>query len=205
MSRYAPDHKQQTRDRVLSVAAVQMRERGPQGVAVASVMADAGLTHGGFYAHFASRDAFVEAVLERMFEESPADVLRPTEPADPRDVLRAFVDVYVSRAHRDTRTAGCPLPFLSGDANRLPVGAHERLANGISGMRALVARQLARLHHADADALASSCVAEVVGAITLARAMTDRTASDQLLRHCRESLYARLGLTLNSRTTDESC
>lgn len=205
MSRYAPDHKQQTRDRVLSVAAVQMRERGPQGVAVASVMADAGLTHGGFYAHFASRDALVEAVLERMFEESPADVLRPAEPSEPCDVLRAFVDIYLSRAHRDTRTAGCPLPFLTGDANRLPSGAHDRLASGISGMHALLAKQLTKLGHVNADALAASCMAEVVGAITLARAMTDRTASDQLLVHCRESLYARLGLTLNSRETDESC
>lgn len=205
MPRYAPSHKQQTRDRVLSVAAIQMRERGPAGVAVAGVMADAGLTHGGFYAHFASRDVFVDAVLERMFEESPADVLRPTEPTDPRDVLRTFVDIYLSRAHRDTRTAGCPLPFLTGDAKRLPAGARERLASGIAGMRALVAQQLVRLGHENADALASSCIAEAVGAVTLARAVTDRAESDQLLIHCRESLYTRLGLTVKSRETDESC
>ncbi|MCD9032479.1 TetR/AcrR family transcriptional regulator [Luteimonas sp. Y-2-2-4F] len=191
--RYSPDQKQATRDRVLEAAAKHVRERGPARLALARVMADAGLTHGGFYAHFRSKDDFLRATVERMFADSPFAMLRDEGQA-PSDALARFVDYYLSPGHRDTREGGCPLPFLAADAPRLPADVRERLAGGARTMTAHVARHLAALGRSDAEREASSCVAEVIGAMVLARAELDRPRSDAMLARSRSAILRRLAL-----------
>src|ERR1700754_2740159 len=106
--RYGEDHKEQTRARVLQEAAREIRAKGPDGIGVAAIMARAGLTHGGFYAHFKSKDALVAAALDTMFEDMRARFERRASDADPRTALRAYVDFYLSAMHRDARDRGCP-------------------------------------------------------------------------------------------------
>ena len=118
--RYDTDHKSETRDRVLKAAARSMRDKGPHKLGVAAVMAEAGLTHGGFYAHFPSREALITATVERLFDDSRSRFAAETEGLSPPEAFARYVDFYLSASHRDTRTAGCPLPFLSADAFRLP-------------------------------------------------------------------------------------
>lgn len=195
--RYGADQKQTTRDRVLKVAARQMRERGPERIALASVMADAGLTHGGFYAHFASKDDFLRATVERMFADSPFAMLR-NQDQPPSETLTQFVDFYLSPDHRDTREGGCPLPFLTADAPRLPADIRERLAAGTRTMTKHVAQHLAALGHLDAESEASSCVAEIIGAMVLARAEPDRSRSDAILTRSRSAILRRLTLETRS-------
>src|SRR5262245_32338766 len=113
--RYDAEHKQKTRERVLKVAARAIRAQGPHKVGVAAVMAKAGLTHGGFYAHFDSKDALVAAAIGQMFEEGSLRFVSETEGRTPRAALAAYIDFYLSDAHRDARRSGCPLPFLSAD------------------------------------------------------------------------------------------
>lgn len=192
--RYDATRKQQTRERILKAAARQLRERGPQGIALAGVMAEAGLTHGGFYAHFASREAFLDAVVEQMFRDSPAGMLTDPTGATPREILAAFIDYYLSPGHRDTRTGGCPLPFLAGDAPRLGPGLHATLSRGVAGITRLVARLMEQAGHPRPQDEAQSCISEIIGAVVLARAETDPARSDLILARSRSSVRRRIGL-----------
>ncbi len=192
--RYDATHKQQTRERILKVAARQLRERGPQGIALAGVMAEAGLTHGGFYAHFPSREAFLDAVVEQMFRDSPLALARGTADQSPDAILADFIAYYLSPEHRDTRTGGCPLPFLASDTPRLGPGVHEMMSRGVAVLTRLVARQLQRLGHARPLDDAQSCVSEIIGAVVLARAEADPARSDLILARSRSSVRRRIGL-----------
>ena len=118
--RYDAEHKQKTRSKVLEVAAKAIRSDGPDRIGVAGVMAEAGLTHGGFYAHFKSKDELVAAAIEQMFEESRARVAHEMEGHPPAEGLANYIDFYLSKKHRDARGAGCPMAALSSDLPRLP-------------------------------------------------------------------------------------
>src|SRR5690349_6687091 len=108
--RYDAEHKQKTRERVLVEAAKAIRTDGPHKIGVAAVMAKAGLTHGGFYAHFESKDDFVAAAIGQMFAEGRVRLDKALDGRSAGEGLTAYIDFYLSGAHRDTRSAGCPLP-----------------------------------------------------------------------------------------------
>jgi TetR/AcrR family transcriptional repressor of nem operon len=192
--RYDADHKQQTRERVLKEAAKAIRAEGPHKIGVAAVMAKAGLTHGGFYAHFESKDDFVAQAIGQMFEESGVQLKRSLDGRQPAEGLATYLDFYLSAAHRDTRTQGCPLPFLAADAPRLTPVSRERYAHGVAVLEGRLAATLSQLGWADADDLAGSTLAELVGALGLARAEPDVARSDQILARSKASLKRRLGL-----------
>lgn len=195
--RYDADHKQQTRERVLKVAAREIRAQGPHRIGVAGVMAKAGLTHGGFYAHFASKDDLVASAIGQMFQEARGRQQKALADLTPAEGLAAYIDFYLSNEHRDTRTAGCPLPFLSADAPRLDEAARARFAAGVASLTDTLAERLVAVGHADAQELASSMLAEMVGAVSLARAEPDPERSDAILARSRAALKRRLGLEQN--------
>lgn len=192
--RYDADHKLKTRERVLKAAAKAIRAEGPHKIGVAAVMAEAGLTHGGFYAHFASKDDFVAAAVGQMFVEGRAKLDRAMEGRSPAQGLATYLDFYLSAAHRDTRTSGCPLPFLSADAPRLAAPSREQFAQGVAGLTDRLAQVLMQLGRSDAEETAGSMLSEMVGAVSLARAEPDSVRSDAILARTRASLTRRLGL-----------
>lgn len=192
--RYDAEHKAKTRQRVLDEAARAIREEGPHRLGVAGVMARAGLTHGGFYAHFPSKEAFVGEAIAHMFEGGPTAKLERMKEQPPREALTEYIDFYLSRAHRDTRAGGCPLPYLAVDAPRLNEAARARYARGVAHLTAVLAWHLTTLGHAHAEEEASSTLAELVGALTLARAEPDPGRSDEMLERSRSRLKRRLGL-----------
>jgi len=192
--RYDSKHKQQTRTKVLKEAAETIRSRGPEGIAVAGVMAKAGLTHGGFYAHFKSRDDLVAAAVDQMFEDSRTRLPRAAGEENPAAALGNYIDRYLSPAHRDTRSAGCPLPFLSADMPRIGGAARERFSAGTAEIMSAFTDLLTRLGHGDPGAGASSMLAELVGALALARAEPDPARSDVILAHSRAALKRRFSL-----------
>ncbi len=192
--RYSAEHKQNTRSTLLKAAAAAIRVDGPDRVGVADVMAKAGLTHGGFYAHFPSKDALVAAAIGAMFEEREALILDATAGRGPVEALGLYVRYYLSRAHRDARHSGCPIAALASDLPRLETAARERYAEGVRRVRALIAAPFAALGHADAEARADSMLAELVGALAMARAETDPKRSDQILAHCKRALLVRFDL-----------
>ncbi|MGO8920671.1 MAG: TetR/AcrR family transcriptional regulator [Stellaceae bacterium] len=192
--RYDAEHKQRTRARVLSEAAKAIRSEGPHRVGVAGVMAKAGLTHGGFYAHFSSKDDLVVAALAQMFDEAMATFDHFTAGKPPAAALRSYVDFYLSPRHRDAQDTGCPLPSLSGDLPRLDRAARERFALGLERLSGAIAGLISALGRDDAEDLAGSALAEMVGAISLARAIPDPRRSNAVLKRSRDLLKARLGI-----------
>ena len=194
--RYSNDHKAETRQRVLKVAAREIRAKGPGGVAVAGVMARAGLTHGGFYAHFASKDALIAEAVGTMFEDA-----RKRSPAigtddDPRAQLRGYLDFYLSPAHRDNREGGCPLPALSGDLARGGSAARRRFGVGVAALAERLAAALRATGCATPQDDASAMLAQLVGAVALARALDDPKQSDAILAAAHANLVARYGLEI---------
>jgi TetR/AcrR family transcriptional repressor of nem operon len=165
-------------------------------LSVANLMKRAGLTHGGFYAHFENRDDLVVHAVERMFEDSAVLWARHLSEDEQAPDPGALVDSYLSDRAMRRHDRGCPLPWLSGEVPRMPPAAQARFHAAIGRMRAAFARALrATGHDADAAAtLASSAVAEMVGAMSLARAMGEGDDALAMLAVSREAIKQRLSL-----------
>src|SRR5215468_3724898 len=140
--RYSAQHKRETRERVLGEAAKQIRAHGPLGVGVADIMKRAGLTHGGFYAHFKSKDALVAAAITKMFDGARARWERATGIRDASSGLASYVDSYLSAEHRDARDTGCPIAALSSDVPRLPNACRAAYAGGTRSLTERIADKL---------------------------------------------------------------
>jgi TetR/AcrR family transcriptional repressor of nem operon len=192
--RYDEAHKQKTREKVLQAAARAIRAEGPDRVGVAGIMARAGLTHGGFYAHFESKDDLVAEAIEQMFVEGRTHHAEVTAGKPPAQALGDYLDFYLSKPHRDAPDAGCAMPALVTDLPRLSDRAKAAFGNGYAGLIAWIAKRLEELGQADARATASSVVSEMVGTVALARCIPDRERSDALLENSRKAIRKRMGL-----------
>lgn len=192
--RYDAEHKQKTRERVLTEAARAIRAEGPDRVAVAGLMAKAGLTHGGFYAHFSSKDELIAEAIGVMGRQMAGRVAQLAEGRTPTETLGAYIDFYLSREHRDRRESGCPLPALAADLPRLQPEARERYALAVAGLTARLTSALAAAGRAEPEAEAMSVLSELVGALSLARAVGEGEQSDLILSRSRAALKRRLGL-----------
>ncbi|MGZ5956699.1 MAG: TetR/AcrR family transcriptional regulator [Caulobacteraceae bacterium] len=192
--RYAETHKQETRRRVLSAAAAAVRVHGPDGFSVAEIMAEAGLTHGGFYAHFASKEVLVAAAIEEAFE----DVRRRYGGGGPGEggpqALSAYIDAYLSPQHRDGRGRGCPIAALASDMPRQGPLVRAVYDRGAAGLLARMEGWMPHVEAQDRPGLAASILAEMVGTLTLARALDDPERADLVLADSRRRLRARAGL-----------
>src|SRR5438045_2749912 len=192
--RYSSDHKQHTRDTVLAEAGKAIRKDGPHRVSVAAVMKRAGLTHGGFYAHFKSKDAMLVAAIENMFEASRQRWISLTFDLTPAQGIAKYVDWYLSKEHRDSREIGCAVAALSSDLPRLSSACQKAYSEGARRMNAWLATLIERIGTPDAQAVATSVFAELLGTLSLARAEQDATRSDAIMRLGRASVKARLGI-----------
>ena len=191
--RYSESHKERTRLRVLGEAAAAIRTKGAERVSVAEVMAAAGLTHGGFYAHFDSKDDLVAQAITHMFDAMHSRFLSLTEGREPAAAMASYVDAYLTPAHRLDRANGCPIATLSGDLPNLSDRARERFTDGTERVVAALARLAKKLGAKDAQALAWSAIAEMAGALALSRTVSDERA-EVILRNSRAIVKARFGL-----------
>jgi TetR/AcrR family transcriptional repressor of nem operon len=183
--RQSAEEKARTHERIVEIASARIREEGIEGPGVAEIMQAAGLTHGGFYKHFGSRDDLIAEAAEHAF--AYADQTLDHHAHDPHDPLASWVDWYVSEQHRDDPGAGrCPVAALVGDVGRADDGVR-------GGYDALVERYLGVLEDmlgggGDARQQATIAVSTLVGSLVLARAIDDDTLSDEILRTVREAL-----------------
>ncbi|WP_044874966.1 TetR/AcrR family transcriptional regulator [Pseudomonas sp. LFM046] len=170
------DKKALTRERILQAAGSALLRRGPHEPGVADVMGAAGLTVGGFYAHFSSKEALMLEVFEQLLRKRRdlMALIDPTLPGVERRALAA--GFYLSRKHRDTTDSACPLPSSLGLMSQLPEAYRQRL---IEHLEVLSARMCDRPEDAD-KALAD--IALMVGGLTLARALGQSDLSDRVLR-----------------------
>jgi TetR/AcrR family transcriptional repressor of nem operon len=179
--RASQTEKAASHERIVQAAATQIRERGVEQPAVAEIMHAAGLTHGGYYKHFASRDALVADATARAMTENMTAIEALVSGAE--DPLAAFVDWYVSEAHRDDPGHGCGVVALGNDAARSDAVQ--------AAYRTQVERYLDLLSEltggddADRRARAAVMLSTLVGAILIARALGDTPISDALLADVR--------------------
>jgi TetR/AcrR family transcriptional regulator, transcriptional repressor for nem operon len=172
--RYPQTHKAETRRRILDEAARRFRRDGIDGTGLVPLMKALGMTHGGFYAHFPSKEALVEASLGAAVEQVNEEWRDPLSPED----LRAFLGGYLSPRHRDDPGTGCPLPSLCAE---LGLRGHPSPASD-----GLVRRMAERLRGcgvgaADAGDQGLVALATLVGALTLSRAAADPALSERIL------------------------
>jgi TetR/AcrR family transcriptional repressor of nem operon len=198
--RYDGGRRQRTRDKVLRAGADMIRADGPGRLSVAGVMASAGLTQGGFYAHFGSRADFIAEAIEMMFQQNQEELLAELADADGEAGLSAYIDFYLSPRHRDMRTAGCPIASLLGEVQRLPGPARRRIARGVTELVDRLAEHLRRLGCSAPADDAGALLAELVGVIALARAEPDLAVSNALLERHRRRLKQRLSLPSTAPT-----
>ncbi|HEX3407564.1 MAG TPA: TetR/AcrR family transcriptional regulator [Caulobacteraceae bacterium] len=173
-----------SRERILSLASAQIRKDGLQSLSVGKLMGKAGLTHGGFYGHFKSREALLAKALERALSDgaSAARAAGQNRPAS----FSGFVRRYLSRAHRDAPDTGCAIAALAGDVGRADPASRVVMESSIESLIASVADQLG----GDDEREAITAVAAMVGALPLSRVVTDPKRSDAILRAVREELMA---------------
>jgi TetR/AcrR family transcriptional regulator, transcriptional repressor for nem operon len=193
--RYSETHKAETHARLVRLAGQVLREKGPDKLAVAELMGAAGLTHGGFYAHFKSKDALLAEALDDIFKESRQKFHRMTEGLLPRQALTRYIDSYVSSAHRDRHSAGCPIVALNSDLPRQSRRFRTTFDVGVKMLLADLADRINAAGIADGGTLAAAVFSAMAGAVAVSRAVSDKRLSDELLAAARASIKVRLGLS----------
>ena len=191
MRKSALSSKEATHDRIVEAAARAIRRSGYNGTGVADIMKDAGLTHGGFYAHFASREAMLAEAADRAGSESVAMMARVAATAPPRKALQAMLQAYLSKAHVEGVETGCATAALGSEMPRQAPEVRRAATRRIKEMIDLVARQLPDWGQPGAHEHALATVATMVGALVLARAVDDPRLSDAL----REAALSHLSST----------
>jgi TetR/AcrR family transcriptional repressor of nem operon len=180
MQRTAPKAKEVTHERIVEAAARAIRRSGYDGTSVADIMKEAGLTHGGFYAHFASREAMLAEAADRAGAEAVAASARIAATAPPEKALQRLLHAYLSNEHLISVEMGCPVAALGSEMPRQAPEVRRAATRRIKEMIDVVARQSPDWGQPGAHEHALVTVATMVGALVLARAVDDPRVSDTL-------------------------
>lgn len=179
------ERKGRTHEAILESAAQLLRARGVTGASVAEVMKGAGLTVGGFYAHFASKEALVAASLGRSMRELWTAMLTEVRTLPAEERFGAIVRRYLSRSHRDQSLDGCPLPAVVGDIARDGGELGDALAQELEVYAADVANEVPGATPEERRSKALATLATMYGGLSLARAVRGTPLSDEILKACR--------------------
>ena len=192
--RYDAEHKERTRLRLLTEAAIMLREEGPHGLSVATLMKRQGLTHGGFYAHFASKDDLIAQAIDVMFERTCERFETRTRGLAPQEALAGYIAYYLSPAHCNKPGQGCAIPATAGDVARLEPEARKRFEAGASALQRLIARQFEQAGFSAAEALnqAAALLSELSGAVMMARAVKSPHMQKQICASAHSAILQRL-------------
>jgi TetR/AcrR family transcriptional repressor of nem operon len=182
--------KAENHERIVQVAAGIFRELGLDGISVADLMQSAGLTHGGFYRHFDTRDDLVAEAVERALEDgsAAADAIA----ANPRSSIATVVDAYLSLAHRDNIASSCAVSALANDVARSTDRARSAYSQQVGRYASLIAGLIAHMPQKKRRSTALAALATLVGAVSLARAVNDEALSREILKSAADDLKARL-------------
>jgi TetR/AcrR family transcriptional regulator, transcriptional repressor for nem operon len=191
--RYSAEHKRETRQRILQEAARLFRERGLDDVSVADVMGAAGLTHGGFYAHFGSKEELIGETL-RAVEGTSVARLRPVaEQAPPGQALPAMVASYLSPEHRARPARGCVVAALGQEAGRHSAAVRRGMAERARSLARTFLPYLPVRPDRSREEQALALAASLVGAMLFARLEEDPAAAERVLAASRRFVLEALG------------
>lgn len=182
------------RERVVDVAAALFREHGFDGVGLATLMRAAGLTHGGFYGQFRSKEALAAEAAARALAQSAEDWRSLTDGKNREVALASLLESYLSVRHRDAPGRGCAYAALAAEAARGPDPAVRRsFEEGLEPLISILGSLSPEEGEPERRRQALAAMAEMVGALVLARAVGDPAVSEEILDAAREDLVGRLG------------
>ena len=189
--RYSREHKLETHARIVKRASVRLREKGAHGVGVADLMKDAGLTHGGFYAHFDSREALVIEAFAYAMDRSTERWRKLSEQTPPDKRFAAVVNAYLSAVHRDDPGHGCAVPSLGAEIARESPKTRKAFAAKLEQMIGMLAEQIPDLPPKAARKQAMAALGTMMGTLVMARIAGNGELSDEILAAGRESVLGR--------------
>jgi TetR/AcrR family transcriptional repressor of nem operon len=186
--RYSTDHKKQTREKIVRAASRRFRSGGAKGVAIADLMRELRLTHGGFYKHFNSKEQLFAEALRKAFDDGVELLMEAVEKAPKGEELKALIEAYLSDYHCDHPSEGCPVASLAGELGYHPKAIRMVFDRVLSEYASHFASKYmmgktAKERFSKALALFSG----MAGAIIIARAVKDNNLRDTILQSARDT------------------
>jgi TetR/AcrR family transcriptional repressor of nem operon len=188
--RYSADHKQQTRERIVRAASRRFRSRGTEGAAIADLMRDLRLTHGGFYRHFGSKEGLVAEAFEAALKQSGDRAVAAIEKAPQGGEMQALIDAYLDLRHCEDIAGGCPVAALASEIARRPKGSRNPF---LQVLRAHIRRMEQYMPGATLEQRRQKTIAlftGMAGTLTVARAFTDEQDRRTILDGARKFYLA---------------
>ena len=199
--RYPPAHKLATRRRILEAAGQAFRERGVAETGVDEVMRRAGLTHGGFYAHFRDKTELVAEACAAAFDTAVPNLDRIAALPTPGARARLLIDSYLAARHRDNRGSGCMVVAVAADMARLTGAARAGYSRGFAQHIDRLCAALRLSPDAGKNRVrVTHLMSSLVGALLFARAIDDATHSEAILHSMRRHLRAEFGAEVGTET-----
>jgi TetR/AcrR family transcriptional repressor of nem operon len=189
--RYSREHKLETHARIVKKASVRLREKGAHGIGVADLMKDAGLTHGGFYAHFDSREALVIEAFVHAMDRGTEHWRKLAERTPPDKRLAMIVGSYLTPLHRDDPGHGCAIPTLGAEIARESPKTRKAFAAKLEQMIDMRAEQSPDVPRKAARKQAMATIATMMGTLVLARVAGSGEFSKEILGAGRDAVLDR--------------
>ena len=186
--RYRPEHKAEVRQKIVKDASRRVRVQGLSGAAVAAVMHDAGLTHGGFYKHFTSKDELLLESLSEGFEQIADSLTQAAQRSQPGTAWKTIVKAYLSPEHCDHAEAGCPLAALAPELARVDKPMKPRVVEQLTSYKNRILPFMPGRRAADKERAFIAIFSTMLGAIGIARIMPDPRARARVLATARRFL-----------------
>jgi TetR/AcrR family transcriptional regulator, transcriptional repressor for nem operon len=186
--RYRPEHKTEIHRKIVKDASRRVRAEGLTGAAVSNVMKDAGLTHGGFYKHFGSKDDLLIESLSEAFEEITGTLVQAGEQSKPRKAWKAIVKTYLSQEYCDDVERGCPLAALAPELARADKKMKPRIVAELVKYKNRVLPFMPGQSTEDKERAFFAIFPTMIGTIALARILPDRAMQEKVLTNAREFL-----------------
>jgi TetR/AcrR family transcriptional repressor of nem operon len=186
--RYRPEHKAEVHQKIVKDASRRVRAEGLSGAAVAAVMRDTGLTHGGFYKHFENKDELVMESLREAFQDIGDKLVRAAEESHSEAPWKAIVKCYLSLEYCDHAERGCPLPALAPELARVEETMKSQVFAELVKYRSRMLPFMPGRRTADKERAFFAIFSMMIGAVEIARMMPDRAAQEKVLSSTREFL-----------------
>jgi TetR/AcrR family transcriptional repressor of nem operon len=186
--RYGPKHKAEIHKKIVRDASRRVRAEGIDGAAVSSVMRDAGLTHGGFYKHFGSKDDLLIESLSEAFREIADGLAQAAEKSRPGSAWKAIVRAYLRTEHCDHAEFGCPLAALAPELARAGPAMKERIVEAMTQYRDRLLPFMPGRRKGDRERAFLTIISTMLGAVALARILPDRAGRQKVLKTARKFL-----------------
>ena len=184
--RYTPQHKQETRERIVRAASRHFRRRGGKGVAIADLMRNLDLTHGGFYRHFDNKEQLMVEAVAKGFEDVRANFLAAVKEAPPADQLKAFIEQYLSLDHCANPADGCPIAALASEIARYPRTLRVKIDRAMREHIETLAKFLPGATEEERQRNCFVLLSGMSGALTVARTTADPELRKTILQAAKE-------------------